>query len=559
MAVTVSMPTPSLILRPELNVHDSAVPQPFHSPVSDLTPAATHKEKALTHSTAVDELNFDDVSQSFHVKTTYELLRSLVVFKLCSIRPLVVRAQPLLALSERMLGRRLTHWILRHTFFAHFCAGENAGEVSRVTSRLSQSGLGSILDYAAEADLSHVQKPRDRTGIQSARTYEYEGEEECEANAAICRACIETAAVKGDGNGFAAIKLTALGKPELLEHLSNILTHTKKLFYKFASSTLDGVEAQPDQPLLITFPQFQAGLHALQVTMDESSARALFDRIDMDRSGSIDLIEWVTFLDPRQLGRMSRHFRAEGMPTLDQDSLAKVNAMMRRLEGLAQLAADKRVRLMIDAEQSYFQPAIDHMVLQLQRQYNRDFPVIFNTYQCYLRDIKERIAHDLERSQREGWKFAAKLVRGAYMVQERKRAKETGYDDPIQPTLQHTHDSYHEVASMLLHHPSRPNIMIASHNESSVRYVTSLMSRLGIPRRDGGVFFGQLLGMCDHVSFSLGHCGYAVYKYVPYGPIGDVLPYLVRRAQENSAVLGGAEKERRLIRKELTRRMGITS
>ena len=114
--------------------------------------------------------------------------------------------------------------------------------------------------------------------------------------------------------------------------------------------------------------------------------------------------------------------------------------------------------------------------------------------------------------------------------------------------------SYDTTVSTLLRNPIPTHVLVATHNESTVRKVAALMSELHIPRRGGGVFFGQLLGMCDHVSFSLGRCGYAVYKYVPYGPIHDVLPYLIRRAEENSDMLGGATKERKLLWQEMKRR-----
>ena len=140
------------------------------------------------------------------------------------------------------------------------------------------------------------------------------------------------------------------------------------------------------------------------------------------------------------------------------------------------------------------------------------------------------------------------------MIQERKRANDMNYEDPIQPNLQATHDNYHQVVEKLLKHP-KAHVLVATHNETTVRLVTGMMSSLNIPRTGGGVFFGQLLGMCDHVSFSLGHCGYSVYKYVPYGPIHDVIPYLIRRAEENSDMLGGATKERKLLAKELWRRI----
>jgi proline dehydrogenase len=510
----------------------SLVVPPFSS-----SPSSAPGQHSQQQQQQQPELDFDDVSQSFAVKSEAELWRGLLVFKLCAVRPLVTNARLLLNVGEKMLGRRLMHAILRQTFFGHFCAGETDEEVARVVARLEKSGIGGILDYAAEADVAAVQPAaavedsdahRDRTGILSARTYDYAGEAECDANARICESCIVAAGAKGDGQGFAAIKLTALGKPELLEHLSKILTETKRLFVAFAdgeikaqqvgANTVTDVTAaaaaasahpspatgatasssshsssssppsssssiakaaataetgsdstslaaalrskslppnpHPSIPLTrtLSFDQFVRGLAAINVHLDSARARRVFDLMDKDKSGGIDYLEWVSFLDPQLLGGLAPKFRSEGLPTLGQDELDKVHAMLRRLERLAELAAKKKVKLMVDAEQTYFQPAIDHLVLHLQRKYNSkpsttqggksipSEPVIFNTYQCYLRDSHARVLLDLERSRREGFTFAAKIVRGAYMVQERKRAKDMDYQDPIMPNLQATHD-----------------------------------------------------------------------------------------------------------------------
>ena len=453
---------------------------PLQAPFSSTDAAVAGSGGAGPSTPNTYELDFDDVSQSFSVKSSLEIWRSLFVFRMCAIKPLVRNARTLLTLSERVLGRPLTHWVLRKTFFGHFCAGETAEEVAVVIARLERSGLGGILDYAAEADVSAVQPAnaaedsevvvRDRTGIQSARTYDYAGEQECDANALICQSCIEAAGARGDGQGFAAIKLTALGKPELLEHLSKILTETKKLFVAFANDPehaslgLDPTAASASTPAssassssssnnnnpnpsicvsnLISYPRFLAGLRAIGIPLEEQKCRRLFDMMDRDKSGSIDFLEWVSFLDPKLLGGLSPKFRSAGLPTLAQHELEKVWAMIARLERLAQLASERKVKLMVDAEQTYFQPAIDHLVLDLQRKYNKTSPVIFNTYQCYLHDSESRVRLDLERSRREGFVFAAKAVRGAYMVQERRRAAEMTYEDPIQPTLQATHDKY---------------------------------------------------------------------------------------------------------------------
>jgi proline dehydrogenase len=229
--------------------------------------------------------------------------------------------------------------------------------------------------------------------------------------------------------------------------------------------------------------------------------------------------------------------------------------MINRLEMLATAAAKHNVALMVDAEQSYMQPSIDHLALNLQRKYNQEHAVIFNTFQCYLKDSVHRVKIDLVRAKREKFKFACKLVRGAYMVQERKRAIDMKYKDPIHDTITDTHENYDNIVELLLDHNSIASFMVASHNEESVHRTTELMHARGIPKSNGGVYFGQLKGMCDHVSFSLGHAGYKVFKYVPYGPVKEVIPYLVRRAEENVDLMQGAGKESSMLKNEIFRRM----
>lgn len=168
-----------------------------------------------------------------------------------------------------------------------------------------------------------------------------------------------------------------------------------------------------------------------------------------------------------------------------------------------------------------------------------------------------RLKTDTERARRDGFFFAAKLVRGAYMVAERRLAAEQGRDSPIHPTLAHTHECYkactvHAIRCVL---EEGANIMLATHNQESVELAIEQMSEHGIKPRTGGVYFGQLLGMADHLTFTLGLHGYSAYKYVPYGAVHEVMPYLIRRAQENSDLLGGVKKERELYWQELKRRL----
>ncbi|KAF7644163.1 hypothetical protein LDENG_00226610, partial [Lucifuga dentata] len=170
----------------------------------------------------------------------------------------------------------------------------------------------------------------------------------------------------------------------------------------------------------------------------------------------------------------------------------------------------------------------------------------------------DNVTMDVELSRREGWHFAAKLVRGAYMYQERERAKEVGYEDPINPDYESTNSMYHRCLDYVLDEIAlnrNANVMVASHNEDTVKYTLKRMNELGLMPTENKVYFGQLLGMCDQISFTLGQAGFAVYKYVPYGPVNEVMPYLSRRAQENCGFMKGAQRERQLLWKELKRRL----
>ena len=243
--------------------------------------------------------------------------------------------------------------------------------------------------------------------------------------------------------------------------------------------------------------------------------------------------------------------------SLNDDERKLMKQLQKRADSLAKLASDLGVRLMIDAEHSYFQPAIDNITTGLARKYNKNYPVIFNTYQMYLKDSIDRLRFDIEVSKRENFKFAAKLVRGAYMDLERRRAEEKKYMDPIHSTIQDTHANYNSALVEVIHAISKGEnieIMIASHNQESVELALSTIKEKGLDS-SSNIYFGQLLGMSDHLTFTLGANGFKAYKYVPYGKVDEVIPYLLRRAQENSGMLGGATKELKMLSSEIFSRL----
>ncbi|KAK9834130.1 hypothetical protein WJX81_000815 [Elliptochloris bilobata] len=260
---------------------------------------------------------------------------------------------------------------------------------------------------------------------------------------------------------------------------------------------------------------------------------------------------------PEDRGALSARLQEALAPHLTPAEQASLDKCVRRLDALATAVQAKgNARMMVDAEHSHFQPAIDALALRLQRRHNRAAPVIFNTYQCYLKDTAARLDADIARAAREGWKFGAKAVRGAYLVFERAHAAALGADSPVQDTLEATHANYDRCVERVLRvvADGGGELMVASHNQASVAAAAAAMQRLGLHPATSGVYFGQLLGMADHLSFTLGRSGFRAHKILPYGPVPETLQYLLRRAQENSDFAGGCAKEVRMIRAELGRR-----
>lgn len=494
-------------------------------------------------------LPFDDPQEAFKAKSNMDLVRSLAVFQMCRIQPLVDNADALLHVSKRILGSTLVNGIVRNTFYKHFVAGKDKEEMQPTLQFLSRHGIGAILDYAAEDDLE-ASGEDEKTGDQVvARVYNYEGEELCDRRMDVFLKAIDAASTT-NGQGFVAIKMTALGLPELLERVSNTLLAIRCLFQQFDD---DGNGS-------VTIDEFKR-VYRTSFTDSEGDdvPAGWFEQLDVTKDGMVDYIDWtgqISLFDTASIASRCRERGPFFDAALTEEENELLRKMLARVETLAAAAAAARVRLMIDAEHSWFQPAVDHVTTQLQTQYNRDHPIVFGTYQCYLKDSLPRVQFDLERAQRGGYKFGAKLVRGAYMVVERRRAVERGLPSPIHDTLQDTHDNYDRCVGEVINHVADAGaaLMVASHNQTSIERAVATMQQLDLGPQSG-VYFGQLLGMADNLTFVLGQHGYGAYKYVPFGSVDEAMPYLIRRAQENSDMLGGVGKEMTMMRQELRRRL----
>lgn len=225
-----------------------------------------------------------------------------------------------------------------------------------------------------------------------------------------------------------------------------------------------------------------------------------------------------------------------------------------RVDRICGKAYEHSVRIFVDGEESWIQDVIDDLVYEMMEKYNKEQVIVYNTYQMYRHEMlgKLRNAHQLATMKQ--FYLGAKLVRGAYMEKERERAEKMGYPDPINLTKEATDKDYNDALKFCLNSKARVALCSGSHNEYSNYYLTVLMEKHSVKRNDPNVFFAQLYGMSDNISFNLAKEGYNVAKYVPYGPIVHVMPYLFRRAEENTSVAGQSSREFTLVKREMDRR-----
>jgi len=227
-----------------------------------------------------------------------------------------------------------------------------------------------------------------------------------------------------------------------------------------------------------------------------------------------------------------------------------------RVDRIARAARMAHTGLHIDAEESWIQGGVDAIAWELSRRYNDGIPTIINAIQLYRKDQFDFLRDSLAHARQNGYLCAVKLVRGAYMEKERTRAAERGYPSPIHDTLQETHRAYNDGLKFCIENLGDLYVCNATHNEASVRYQVELMEERGFDPGHPLVATAQLYGMSDNLSFNMAAAGYHVEKYLPYGPVREVVPYLIRRTQENSSVGGQMSRELALIRRELERRKG---
>jgi len=551
---------------------------------------------------AADDISFKDAREAYKSKKTSEIARAYLVLSMCGIKPLVEHNAKLMKLGQKVLGKALFAMLMKQTFYGHFVAGEDQDRIKPVISRMHSFGVKSILDYSVEEDMGEEKEQKKATWkkateikeeegkqiaqytplnesehkevdrkhkLNSARVYFYQGESNCDRNMETFINCID--AVKGStgGTGFSAIKITALGRPEILIRLSDCIEKTRRYYTQITGKKGMVIKGKVDRA---AFEDVFKEKNLTNPDVDQ-----FLKNMTGDNEGIIHLFNWSSLIDEGkdmrevlqvpnlETGKMEPLITGDDNGALTRDEEEQFRNMVNRLHRIFKYAKSQNVRVMIDAEQSYFQPAIHRLAIEMMRTYNTDKAIVFNTYQNYLKKAHKTIVLDLEQAKRQNFYFGAKLVRGAYMEQERARAELLGYKDPINPDYEATTAMYHKVLDECLtrihalkeagEDPQRIGIMVASHNENTVKYGVQRMAELNLDPQERVLCFAQLLGMCDQITFPLGQAGYSVYKYVPYGPVNEVLPYLSRRANENGSLLGKVQVEKDLLRRELARRV----
>lgn len=540
-----------------------------------------------------------DYATSFRSKSTFEIARAYMLLRAGGIPLFVKHAKSLLDGGRRLAGDKLVDFGLRHTFAAQFTGGEDLADLGPNVTKMNDRGIGAILDYCAEADMDHEDASNDseepalptmlevpdtfpaseiqqytvnpqmmdrRQGFgQSARTYFFEDSATCDANMEICRTAITTAAAQTVAP-FAAIKITALLEPKAMVSAARVIQALRHAYpsgcdlkqhhscINLANFRETGINF--NNLANMTRPEFSRRMQTAFPDLTAMDMKHIESVTDW-RPKNVDYIDWIQVVD--QIWHNSDLVSRLGIEPAPEEDVRCIMVGLERASELAVVARDNGVRIMVDAEQTYFQPTIDMIVRIMQVKFNTQHTAtVWNTFQCYLKNTYLRVHIDQIMLERRRKMFGCKFVRGAYIVQERQRAEDMGYSDPICPTMQDTHDNYDRCVLRMLPEikAGQAEFMLASHNQQSIELAVNQLQQMGMGP-DSPIFFGQLLGMGDHITASLAADGYSCYKYVPYGPVKESVAYLIRRLEENSTMLAGEPvlRERKMLFDEIGRRM----
>ncbi|XP_042867459.1 hydroxyproline dehydrogenase-like [Penaeus japonicus] len=442
-----------------------------------------------------EQLNFGNHAFAYSHKTSKELLRGLVVLHACAIDTLVNHSYKLLTVGERMLGEKLLGYAVA-PFYNQFVAGDSEEEMALVSRNLAGVGVRLMVAPMLETDV-------------------------------------------GEGHDLESMYRKNLDKTL---HLIDVSRRNSAL--------------QDSRPICQT--KMTAHLSA------DTLARVSAAYEGLSEAGRLEAVRALAKAMQEAGEGRSRTLSPLTHPlqplSLSSEDIQDVLDSLARIYKLGERSVAQDVVLAVDAEYTYTNPAINLLTLAMMKIFNTPTPIVWNTYQGYLKAGRENLDHDLRLARGLGGVgFGAKVVRGAYLERERSRARELGYSDPVNDTYKDTGLVYDSMVELMLREikasPHSRSVIVASHNEASVRTAARKLEELELDPLAGNVVFGQVYGMAENISVPLARSGFLVYKSVPYGSVAEVMPYLSRRANENRAVLKGARRERQLLTQELLSRI----
>jgi len=449
-------------------------------------------------------IDFSNTENAYRPKKTRELAFNYAILTSCSL-PYILTLEPIvMGLFKKVGLQSIPYWFIKRTFFKQFTAGEIAADTLKETRVLDNIGIKAMITYSVEEEGS--------TGSVDGIVKTYERDIE------VCS--------KEPSIPFMALKITGLIENDtFLRKMNKILVHASEN------------------------PDFEVSWIGLLGSVIGRGKPGMFEQYLKNI-----ISEGKHKKDTAVPGAASPYNEP-----LTEDELNQLATLMTRMDLICTKAYDNSLPVMIDAEQSFYQKAIDFITISLCKRYNREKPIVYNTYQQYLKEGKKKLISHIETAEKEGYCLGIKLVRGAYLFSESALAKEEGRENPIHDTIEATHECYNSSVPYILDRAKATNgriaVLISGHNENSVKYAVEYMAEKGIPFNSPYVGFAQLYGMCDHVTFTLAQMGVTAIKCIPYGPIECVFPYLMRRIAENRGTLTNAIKERHLLAKEIKRRL----
>ncbi len=352
-------------------------------------------------------------------------------------------------------------------------------------------------------------------------------------------------------------KLTSIGSFMLdktigVTFIKNLI---KQTFFKHFCAGEDKVESLTLVDKLNKFNVKSILDYSVEGKANENDFDRTYNEIldNIDFAYKTEGVPFVVF-KPTGFGSMYIYEKIQNNNKLTEHERLTWERVKKRYHGVCEKACRLNVKVMIDAEESWGQTAVDNLIESLMEKYNKEYCIVSNTLQMYRTDKLDYLKDIYKRAQEKGYLLGFKIVRGAYMEKERARAEEKSYLSPINPNKETTDQLYNEALEFILERTDSILLFAGTHNEKSSEIVLSTIETKGLSVNHDNIWLGQLYGMSDNITFNSAEEGFNVAKYLPYGPVKDVMPYLIRRAEENTSIVGQTTRELVLIKKEIKRR-----